>query len=146
LLLGALRARIQTVSPLESIENALYKIFVQSRKALHSLDDNGIVSLSVTTAVTQAVAGEPEEGEQAALAASHGLCCSLYCTVRNSKENTRPLFYFSFRNKGFLIDSLAARALLLGHAYEAQAHRADVPWQGWTCACFSGQGSWPGAS
>lgn len=57
------------------MENALYKIFVQSRKTLHSWDDNGIVSLSVTTAVTQAVAGEGEEGEQAALAASHGLCC-----------------------------------------------------------------------
>lgn len=57
------------------MENALYKIFVQSRKTLHSWDDNGIVSLSVTTAVTQAVAGEGEEGERAALAASHGLCC-----------------------------------------------------------------------
>lgn len=63
------------MSPLESMENALYKIFVQSRKTLHSLDDNGIVSLSVTTAVTQAVAGEGEEGEQAAIAASRGLCC-----------------------------------------------------------------------
>lgn len=63
------------MSPLESIENALYKIFAQSRKTLHSLDDNGIVSLSVTTAMTQAVAGEREEGERAAFAASHGLCC-----------------------------------------------------------------------
>lgn len=48
---------------------------LQSRKTLHSLDDNGIVSLSVTTAMTQAVAGEGEEGEQAALAASHSLRC-----------------------------------------------------------------------
>lgn len=63
------------MSPLESTENALYKIFLQSRKTLHSLDDNGIVSLSVTTAMTQAVAGEGEEGERAALAASHSLCC-----------------------------------------------------------------------
>lgn len=70
-----LTARIRTVSPLESTENALYKIFLQSRKTLHSLDDNGIVSLSVTTAMTQAVVGEGEEGEQAALAASHSLCC-----------------------------------------------------------------------
>lgn len=98
-----------------SMENALYQIFVQSRKALHSWDDNGLVSLSVAAAMTQAGAGEGQEGERMLPAMAHGRAADC-AGAANSKENTGPLFGFAFFQR---FESLAEGMLLLGRVDKA---------------------------
>lgn len=60
--------------------------------------------------------------------------CAANCTawLELQRKHGAIVLFFFFK-KGLLTDSLAVWMLLLGHVYNAQAHRAYVLWQGWTC-------------
>lgn len=120
-----------------SMENGLYQIFVQSRKVLHSWDDNGLVSLSVAAAMTQAGAGEGQEGERVLPA------MAVLLTVLGLRTPKKT--------QGHCLGLLFSKGLRVWHreccswvAWTRHEHRACVAGQGWTRSCRSVRGSWPG--